>query len=358
MESVLSFGDFISDIELGELVWKIFCNSTAGSTKRTYSVGVSHFKNFMATCVGLPSLSFIPDQITLNGMVLSFYIAYLFRLSSINAASTIINYATHLRTSWARMGVLLTDFDSSVFCDMKKGVKRLLPKKPDSRPAFLLPHYHLPRIFLTPMKQSHILLKTAVIWGFLGMFRFATYQKLGVSNLVVVGRNGKEYRVQSGSFNELSFYFLQRGAIGFYFRFSDKYHPIAYAFFCRLDHLPECWSKLCPVRALLMIARSGYLKGKFFPPRVITARNLRDFMRFVGGMRRLGAAYQFTPHSLRIGGHTFFAIKNMDPDFLHFLGRRAVSRVCQLYYRANAYDNVVRLNMFFEKLSRRHVLMR
>ena len=48
----------------------------------------------------------------------------------------------------------------------------------------------------------------------------------------------------------------------------------------------------------------------------------------------------------------------MDIDFLHFLGRRAISRVCQLYYRANAYDNINRLSMFFSSISDQHILNR
>ena len=252
--------------------------------------------------------------------------------------------------------MVLTDFDAAVFADMRKGVKKLLPRKPDSRPAFLLPHYCLPQIFLTPLTHSHILLKTAVVWGFLGMFRFSVYQKLGLNNLVIVGRNGEEIRPRSGSFRELSHYFFRRGAKGFYFRFSDKYHPVAYAFFCRLDLVSHFWSEFCPVRALLMIARNGFLNEIIFPEKTVSSQYLRDYMRFVGGTRHFASASQFTPHSLRIGGHTFFAVKNMDPDFLHFLGRRAISRACQLYYRANAYDNVVRLKLFFRKLSRSHVL--
>ena len=105
-----------------------------------------------------------------------------------------------------------------------------------------------------------------------------------------------------------------------------------------------------------MIARNGFLTENIFPSKIITTQNLGNYMRFVGGVRRLGAAHQFTPHSLRIGGHTFFAVKNMNPNFLHFLGRRAIACVCQLYYRANAYDNIVRLKMFFERLGRSHIL--
>ena len=59
----------------------------------------------------------------------------------------------------------------------------------------------------------------------------------------------------------------------------------------------------------------------------------------------------FTPHSLRIGGHTFFAVHNMHEDFIQFLGRRTITRASQLYYRARAIDNIIRLQIFFGRLS-------
>ena len=118
---------------------------------------------------------------------------------------------------------------------MIRGAKRLRPKKPDTRPAFLLPHYQLPYIFERPLTSTQFLLKVAVLWGFMGMFRFATYAKLGVHNLVIVGGDGRTFVVESGSFDEINYYFTTRGAVGFYFQFDDKYHPIAHAFFCRLS---------------------------------------------------------------------------------------------------------------------------
>ena len=81
-------------------------------------------------------------------------------------------------------------------------------------------------------------------------------------------------------------------------------------------------------------------------------------MHFLAPNPGLEIGSKFTPHSLRIGGHTFFSIKNMDPDFLHFLGHRSISRICQLYYRANAYDNLKRLHMFFLSIRNQHILTR
>ena len=90
------------------------------------------------------------------------------------------------------MGVKINVFDESVHHDIIRGVRRLLPSKPDSRPAFLLPHYFLNPIFAKPQTPTQLLLKAAVIWGFLGMFRFATYGKLGTQNLVILGREARE----------------------------------------------------------------------------------------------------------------------------------------------------------------------
>ena len=71
------------------------------------------------------------------------------------------------------------------------------------------------------------------------MFRFATYNKLGVHNLIVVDKEGKEYHVNSGSCNEITFYFTRLQAIGFYFQFAAKYHPVAHAFFPRVSNISD-----------------------------------------------------------------------------------------------------------------------
>ena len=41
LRSILQFGGVIGDSDLAEVLWKMFCNSTAESTKRTYSVSVN-----------------------------------------------------------------------------------------------------------------------------------------------------------------------------------------------------------------------------------------------------------------------------------------------------------------------------
>ena len=188
------------------------------------------------------------------------------------------------------------------------------------------------------------------------MFRFATYGKLGTHILFLVGKNGTEHQLKVGSIAELNFYFIQKQALGFYFRFSDKYHPLAYAFFCELSNVSDFWSRFCPVKVLFQLAHNHLLKVNIFPDAIIKSKTLGNFLRFAARRSGCLGGHLFTPHSLRIGGHTFFSIKNMDPDFLHFLGRRAINRSCQLYYRANAFDNIARLHMFFRSISSLHIL--
>ena len=141
----------------------MFCNSTAESTKNTYSTSTNHFKRFIVSCAVLPSIRWVPNQLSLNGLIICFYTAYLFRLPSIKSATTIENYSRQLKSAWQKIGILLTEFDKLVLKDMIKGAKRLLPNVPDTWSAFLLPHYNLPFIFERKLTTNQFVLKAAVI---------------------------------------------------------------------------------------------------------------------------------------------------------------------------------------------------
>ena len=180
------------------------------------------------------------------------------------------------------------------------------------------------------------------------MFRYATYAKLGSHNLFVVNKNGEESPIISGSYAELVYHFEECSAVGFNFQFPAKYHPIAHSFIA--------WSVYCPVKILLELAKQRSLSRTIFPPNMLTRPLLNSYWQYCSRNPQPLLRSKFTPHSLPIGDHTFYSIKNMDSDFVHFLGRRAISRACQLYYRANAYDNVIRLSMFFRSIRHQHIL--
>ena len=78
----------------------------------------------------------------------------------------------------------------------------------------------------------------------------------------------------------------------------------------------------------------------------MSSKALGSYMSYLAQSTRI-----FTPHSLRIGGHTFFSVQNMHEDFVQFLGRRTINKTSQLYYRARAADNVLRLSLFFQRLT-------
>ena len=86
--------------------------------------------------------------------------------------------------------------------------------------------------------------------------------------------------------------------------------------------------------------------GPLFPKPAMSSQILGSYMTLLAQSSRI-----FTPHSLRIGGHTFFSVQNMHEDFVQFLGRRSINKTSQLYYRARAADNILRLSLFFQRLT-------
>ena len=93
--------------------------------------------------------------------------------------------------------------------------------------------------------------------------------------------------------------------------------------------------------------KNGLLTQKIFPKKIISVTAIALYLD-----RLTLSNAHYTPHSLRIGGHTFYSPNDMPEDFVSFLGRRSISRASQLYYRAHAKDNILRLKKFFLRLDR------
>ena len=308
-------------------------------------MGQKHFEEFISNHSGLVLTPFRPKRLTWGGLTLCFFIASLFADETIKSQKTIRGYVSHVRVAWAVGGWKLADFDTWVVAQILRGVERLRPTKQDIRAALLLPHLPLPRHFKVPLNKNQLWLKAATILGFLGMFRFHTYAKLTTTNVVVVGQDGGETNLTSGSATEVRDHFDTKKAIGFYFKFDDKFHPNSRAYYCRLADLKEPWQALCPVRVLTDLACNGMLGEKFFPKNTITAKALTIYLKSLTNIQG-----RFTPHSLRIGGHTFYSVRNMPGEFVSFLGRRRVSKASELYYRAQPRDNILRLRNFFKRM--------
>ena len=188
-------------------------------------------------------------------------------------------------------------------------------------------------------------LKAATILGFLSIFRFHTYAKLTTKNLVVVGNDGRETNLVSGFAAEVRYHFETKKAMGFYFKFDDKFHPKSRAYYCRLMDLQKPWKLLCPVKLLTELACNGMLEREISPKNLLTAKALTLYLESLTNIQG-----RFTPHSLRIGGHTFYTASNMLGEFASSFGRRKVSNASELYYRALPRDNILRLRNFFKRL--------
>ena len=293
-------------------------------------------------------MPFSSDKISLKALFLCFFVAHLFQNRRKYKFSTIRNYVGHVRARWAAHGSDLSQFDQMIIKRVFRGLRNLRPLQVNGRVAFLLPHYKLPNLFSCPYSLDHLLFKAAVIFGFFGMFRFSTFGKLTAQCIVLIDVSGREFAFCKAHYPLL----YSPQLAGFYLKFASKYHPRGRAYFCALSDLGEPWSGLCPVSVLRMLASNELLcSGQIFHPKKISSRDLGAYMSFLACSHN-----KFTPHSLRIGGHTFFSIQNMHEDFVQFLGRRAVNKTSQLYYRARAADNVLRLRMFFKRISMQEVI--
>ena len=82
----------------------------------------------------------------------------------------------------------------------------------------------------------------------------------------------------------------------------------------------------------------------FFPPSVISTTILTQTMRGLACIKK-----NVKPHSLRIGGHTYYTVYGMDKDFRDYLARRKVNTSTQTYYRASPRLTIFKLRQFFQK---------
>ena len=109
-------------------------------------------------------------------------------------------------------------------------------------------------------------------------------------------------------------YISGKEIIGFYFKFNAKCHPNARAYFCSPKDLPKRWSSLCPLTTLAALAHAGLLhNNRIFPPSRFSGAKLTQYMHTFSESNP-----HFSPHSLRIGGQTFYSLQNMHDDFVHF----------------------------------------
>ena len=341
------FGDLLADCALAKTTALLLDNATKSSSRKTCKSGYNRFHQFALKYMGAYFTPQNRHHLSLKGLVLSFFTARLFLNNKNLKSSTIRNYVSHVRTTWEKTGANLTTFDKIIISRLLKGVTALRPTTKDKRTAFLLPYFRPPGIFRHPYSKDQLIFKAAVIFGFFGMFRFSTFNKLNYRSVILISEDRDEFQLRSGTYTELRHLLKIKNITGFYFQFAAKYHPNGRAYYCKLHDLNDPWTLLCPLNALTALARNGLLStNKIFSKKLLSSKTLGAYMKYVSKSR-----LPLTPHSLRIGGHTFYSIQNMHGDFVQFSGRRSINRASQLYYRASAADNICRLRLFFNDIS-------
>ena len=100
---------------------------------------------------------------------------------------------------------------------------------------------------------------------------------------------------------------------------------------------------ICPLNQLIAILQESQ-NDMFFPRAEFTRAIL------IRNMKNLACIQKYVkPHSLRIGGHTYYTVYGLDTDFRDYLARRKVNKATQTYYRASPHMTIFKLRQFFER---------
>ena len=340
---LLGFGVHIGDTDIAIVTCRLYRDALAASTRSTYKTGVRHLRKFTQKYPKIPLPTVDINSHSRLTLSLVFFAAYLFELDSIKSYSTIRNYMTHVTQFYVKKGYAKKSLKSELLQTVMRGIKNSMPPKADSRVAFLLIHYHIPtrlrRTRSTLIKKATV----AISFGFFAMLRFHSYGKFGWKNLTLVLRGGKEVVLSTLTRITVSRLLASNCVTGFYFTFADKFHPEARAYFCKVADLHRRLSLICPLKNLQKIVEVCQ-DELFFPPSEITRTVLTQNMKSISRIEK-----NIKPHSLRIGGHTYYTVYGLDTDFRDYLARRKIKKSSQTYYRASPHLTIYKLRQFFKR---------
>lgn len=300
-------------------------------------------KKFLTQFPRIPKLPFKNTPPNVGILTLCFFAAFLLLKKSIKSASTISCYVSHVKNLWIKLGCCPEYLESDILSRVLKGIARIRPRKRDTRPAFLLPSYRLPLHLRHPISGDRCTQISAAIFSFFGMLRFHVLQKLHLKNLVLVDAHGVEHHLHRLTPQSQKHIIFAPKIIGFYFDISDKFHPVARAYYPKLGDTSPKWSAICPLRALKLLWIYGLLQSNPFRKARLTEKILVETMQTIDKNQR-----DFKTHSLRIGAHTFFITYGLPADFVDFLSRRQTARASVRYYRASARLTISKLRKFMK----------
>ena len=257
--ALIKFGLHIRDVDIAIVACRLFRDALAPATKSTYKTGVRHFQRFRSK---YPKAPLPPDEFTAPRLVsisLAFFAAYLFELESIKSYGTIRNYMSHVTQLYVKKGYPKEKrLDSPLLKAVMRGVKRSMPPEADTRVAFLLLHYELPRRIKRAKCATTKKVISELSFGFFARLRFHSYSKFCMENLTLVLKGGKGITPSLFSRETVLNLLTSNGIIGFYFTFDDKFHPGARAYYCKVGDIHHTLKRLCPVKQLSTLIKISH----------------------------------------------------------------------------------------------------
>ena len=190
-----------------------------------------------------------------------------------------------MRNHWIKLGCHPEHLNSHVLTRVLKGISRVRPRKHDTRPAFLLPSYRIPLHLRHPISGDRCSQIAAAIFSFFGMLRFHVLQKLHIKSLIIVDGSGVEHKMAPLTPQQRKHVLFAQKVIGFYFDISDKFHPVARAYYPKLADTHQRWKSICPLRALKLVWVYGLLQASPFRRARVTEKIVIETMRTIDKTR-------------------------------------------------------------------------
>ena len=131
------------------------------SSRKTYGTGQRAYSRFMKTLRNGTHFPFKRLSLSQTELNIAFYIAFLLLEPRIKKASTIMNYASHVKSQFRSEGCPEEEQCTPFLGQIRKGIKNILPVSPDGRRPLLLPQVVHNEQFDNPANEDHRLLKFA-----------------------------------------------------------------------------------------------------------------------------------------------------------------------------------------------------
>ena len=224
---------------------------------------------------------------------LAFFMASLVLKPTINSASTILGYETHVKFLFRAQGCDPEDYSTAFLSQVRSGIRKSYTRQGDKRRALLLPRYmnSLNNKHATLQKEK---LRFATILAFIGMLRPHTFPQLKLQSFTLVMRDELSVPLCSQPWVGLG----RRPILGFYISFTSKTMADAKAYYPQLSSPPGPYSSMCPVNALMALVKKQAIK-KGFLATLGRGSTLEKYLQ-----RITNNATPISPCALRIGGRT------------------------------------------------------